>query len=277
MKLLDILKSKAFWVNVLLAIASFVLLIFLSLQFLRIYTHHGESIVVPDLHGMNEAEVKKTLNKLHLKYEISDSLYTGDEKPLTILDQIPKPNSKVKRKRTLFLTINASSPPLREVPDLIEKSSLKFAKLQLEAKGFVVGEVTSKAHPDLNAVLDVRYQGKSLKKGSMLPMGTKIDLVVGNGLDNIRVKIPYLIGLTVEEAKWVLSSKQLMTGSIIYTSEVKDSSNALIYMTIPEPGNDNYVRMGEPIDLFAKTELTPEDLERYEKPEWEEDTTATNE
>ena len=77
--------------------------------FLRLNTRHGDFIIVPDLIGKNIQEFESELNKLDLQYIISDSgNYNPTFKINSVLDQLPKANSKVKQGRKIYLTLNAS-------------------------------------------------------------------------------------------------------------------------------------------------------------------------
>ena len=62
--------------------------------------------------------------------------------------------------------------------------------------------------------------------------GTIVDLVVGQGLSNEKVRIPNLIGLSRIEANIVLKSTSLNVGLEYFNEDVIDSSIAVIYNNI---------------------------------------------
>ena len=261
MKLIEFLKSRVFWVNVLLAFFTFMLVIWLALQTLKWYTHHGESVVVPEIKGMNFDKAIDKLVDLDLEYMVIDTSFDPNKSPNTVLDQNPLPGSRVKENRVIYLTVNSKTPPNREVPDLIGKSSLKFATIQLESRGFKVGEPIYKPNPDLNAVLDVLYKGRSVKKGEMLPLGSEIILILGNGMGNTKIDIPFLIGLSYSEALAVLQENGLTIGALVPDASVTDTSLAKVYKQIPEPNFGDQLRIGEPIDIFIKSEMNQEEID----------------
>ncbi len=263
MNFIQFLKSKVFWINLLLSVIILFLFFVIVLQSLKWYTHHGESVTVPSLKSMSFEEAKSQLESLHLNYTVIDSAFDPKKDPLSVLEQSPVAGSKVKQSRTIYLTINSKNPPLREVPDLINKSSLKFAKIQLESRGFVVGKLIYEAHPDLNAVIDMKYKGKSITKSQRVPIGSTIDLILGNGLGNTRIDVPLLIGLTLSEAKFAIDANGLALGAVSFEESITDSSSAKIYMQIPDPGSDNQIRVGEPIDLFLKQNVSQEEIDKY--------------
>ena len=67
---IDFLKNHTVQKNILSAFGSlfvFILIIFLSL---RVYTHHGQAITVPDFVGLNMDAVNKITHNEHPTYEI---------------------------------------------------------------------------------------------------------------------------------------------------------------------------------------------------------------
>src|SRR5687768_13145885 len=97
---------------------------FLAIIYFYIYlpatTNLGESITVPDLLGMKIEEIEKFLTEHDLQYEVSDSAYSADYPPLTVLRQFPKAGAKVKENRKILISINRVTPPTVPVPDLID-------------------------------------------------------------------------------------------------------------------------------------------------------------
>jgi beta-lactam-binding protein with PASTA domain len=210
---------------------------------------------------MNFDKAVVKLDDLDLEYMVIDTSFDPNKSPNSILDQNPLPGSRVKENRVIYLTVNSKTPPNREVPDLIGKSSLKFATIQLESRGFKLGEPIYKPNPDLNAVLDVLYKGRSVKKGEMLPLGSEIVLVLGNGMGNTKIDIPFLIGLTYSEALAVLQENGLTIGALVPDASVSDTTSAKVYKQIPEPNFGDQLRIGEPIDIFIKSTMTQEEID----------------
>ena len=129
------------------------------------YTHHGESITVPDLRGLTETRLVHFIEDKHLRYKIVDSLYENGKAAGTVIEQDPAPDSKVKEDRTIYLTINASKPPKVKMPSLIDVS-FRQAEAILHTYGLQVGKTIYK--PDLarNAVLSQLYNGATITPGT---------------------------------------------------------------------------------------------------------------
>ena len=76
-----------------------------------IHTHHGESVVVPDVKGMTVEEATKMFRNHGLVYVISDTKYVKDKAAGIILELKPGAGEKVKEGRTVYLTVNTPGCP----------------------------------------------------------------------------------------------------------------------------------------------------------------------
>jgi beta-lactam-binding protein with PASTA domain len=244
--LIQFLKSRFFWINISVIFIVIIMSIGLVYKWLDSYTDHGNSVSVPDLKGMNIQKVNDFLRTKNLSFKIADSsVYLLDQKPGTIVEQDPQPDEKVKQGRTIYLTITRSSAPMVKVPAL-KDVSLRQAEAILAASGLRMGEQIFK--PDLakNAVLSMMINGRDLKAGTDVPKGSAIDLIVGDGLGNTIVTVPSLIGLTYDEALFVLKGSSLNIGSLFFDGVIKDTLNAKIYDQNPAPDN-NTINQGKPL------------------------------
>ncbi len=252
--------TKALLYNILLAIGITGILLYLVNWGLRIYTRHGHTMKVPDVRGRKYDEATDTLEKYHLDYEIMDSAYIPDKPALCIIEQNPKPETVVKSGRTIYLTVNASSAPLAEVPDLVGKSSYKYAKIQLEGLGFKVAEPIYKPDPHRDALLSMLVDGRPLKQGAKVSKGSTITLVLGKGLSNEIINAPYLIGLHYDEAVVKIREEYNLSIGAVTTPDgmsEADRSTALVYKQDPAYGRK--IHVGEEIDLWLAKEM-PDDI-----------------
>ncbi len=249
--LISFIKSRSFVINIVILLA-IILIIFGSVSsWMSSFTHHGESISVPDLRGQKIEKMGSFLADKHLQYKVIDSLFDLAKNPGTILEQDPAPNSKVKEDRTIYLTVNAQHPPDVKMPNLIDVS-YRQAEAILLSFGLRVGQLTYR--PDLakNAVLDQRYKGNSISAGKSLPKGSKIDLTLGDGLGSVDVPIPDLTGSPLDEALFVLKGSSLNVGTIHYDSGIRDSTKAKIYKQDPIASDGATMNQGEAIDIYLK-------------------------
>jgi beta-lactam-binding protein with PASTA domain len=169
--------------NILLMIAMLIGLVIIVLILLSFYTKHNESITVPAVKGLQAQDAAGILASSGLRYEISDSIYQAEGAPGSIIEQIPKEESKVKKGRTVFLVIKAQSVQLVAVPELRDYSR-RQAEAQLASLGF--NKVTVQEIPDAykGLVISVTYKGKQLTPNQKIPKGSPLALTVGAGGEN---------------------------------------------------------------------------------------------
>lgn len=172
--------NKFFWLNIVAMIVVVVVMIFGVLKWLDVHTHHGETVVVPDVTGMTVDEATKMFGKQGLVCSISDTKYVKDKVAGIILDLKPGAGEKVKEGRTVYLTINTLDIPLRVIPDVADNSSLRQAEAKLQNAGFKLTEIQL-VQGEKDWVYGVKYQGRQLTAGEKVPLGASLTLMVGNG------------------------------------------------------------------------------------------------
>jgi len=255
--LVSFVFSRVFVVNMLAALLILVMLLFGTMWYLKSYTRFGESVTVKDLSGLTVAEVEEALTSSKLKFVVFDSVFVPGKKPLTVIDQEPKPLSKVKENRTIYITINASKPPKVGLPDIIEKPFREATK-KLASAGLKLDSVIYRPSGiDGNFVMEVLYGGQPINVGYRLQVGSRVDLVVSSGLGD-PAEAPCLLGLTLEQAKIPLTVNYLALGALVYDATVTDTANAVIVRQIPEPQPGVMLTVGTPIDLFLSSSMPQE-------------------
>lgn len=279
--LIKYFKEKS-WKTYLLHLLLIVLIFTgLVLAFFYVYlpavTRHGETVTVPNLEGMSLLEMEEFLGKRHLNYVVSDSGYSSDYPPLTILKQYPLPGSYVKENRKIYLTVKSKEPQSVSMPDLID-GSLKNAGLVLKSYGLKRGKITYK--PDLasNAVLEQWYNGKKIEPGTKIKKGSVIDLVVGDGLGRRVFNVPRFIGLPLDEAAFSVRASGLNTGSVIIevideeklpelvelAKELEIDTASIIesgYVFRQNPDIGEQIRVGQQVDLWVGCRSVEDSIE----------------
>lgn len=180
MSFVKFVTSKVFFKQLVLAIVAVVVISFLMLKWLKVSTNHGEFVTVPDLKGKSLNTAGIELKDHDLAMEIQDSANYNPKYPkYSVIEQNPKSGAQVKENRKIYLILNPSGYRKVEVPNIL-KSTFRQAKPQLEALEFQIGKITYKDAIG-EGVMFMSHDGKSLAPGTMLPLTSKIDLVVGNG------------------------------------------------------------------------------------------------
>ena len=175
-------RNRMFWLNIVGMVLFVVLVIYGALKGIDSYTHHGESISVPDVQGMTSGKALSALTASKLEPAIVDSCYVPDMPSGTVVDQKPVPGARVKQGRQVYLTICTNKTPTRVIPDVIDNSSLREAQARMLAAGFQLTENTY-ISGEKDWVYGVRYRGKDLVTGAKVPIGAALTLVVGGDVD----------------------------------------------------------------------------------------------
>lgn len=234
-----------------IVVAAFILVV-ISISYFYIYlpaiTNHGETITVPDLQGMNVEELDAFLLNRDLRWAVDDSAYSEDHPALAVLRQFPKPGSKVKENRMIYVSVNRLTPPTVPLPDLVDRSRIN-AEVVLKSNELRRGNIILITSPFLNLVKEMRYQGNVVLAGTRVPKGASIDLVVGDGYGPRDFVIGSLVGDTYERALFKLMGWNLHLGNTEIPVEVDTTGIEIyVYKQYPLPGDS--VRVGDPVDIW---------------------------
>ncbi len=181
MSIIKFLTSKTFLMQLALAIVAIVVISFIILKWLNITTNHGSFVEVPELTGKSLSIVQIELNDRDLQMEIQDSANFNPKYPkFSVIEQYPLAGTQVKENRKIYLTLNPSGYRKVEVPNIVRRT-FRQAKPTLEALGFEVGNITYVDDLGKDEVLSISFKGEKIAQGDLLPITSKIDLVLGNG------------------------------------------------------------------------------------------------
>jgi len=247
-KFIDYLQTKSFRNNLLAAIATVAILLFIAFFSLRYYTKHGQGLNVPAVKGLSFNQAVSKLEDLGLRYEV-DSVYIMDMPPGTVIDQDPEANTFVKDNRTIYLTINTAQAPNVKFPEIQYKSFIEAQSI-IHSFGLKVGDTVYKADVSKDVVLEVSFGGQAIKPGDVIPKGSKIDMLLSDGRGNEDVDIPALLGFTKGEAAFSLRGSNLKLGTITYEGAITDTANAVIVAQSPALTDSvSKVKIGTPINI----------------------------
>lgn len=245
----DKLSKRKILIHLVASIATMIIILFTLVSWLSSYTNHGETVTVPNIKGMKYAELKEYLGNKNLDVKISDSsMFLLDKGPGVVVEQDPRPNEQVKEGRTIYVSITRTVPPQVKMPNLIDVSQ-RQAEAILFSYGLRLGSMIYK--PDLakGAILEMSCKGKLLKAGESIAKGSKIDLVLGDGVGITDVAVPNLLNLSLEEAVFVLKGSALNVGEVSYPSGKLDSVNFFVVEQMPMPGDSVFIKQGEAVNL----------------------------
>jgi len=220
-------------------------------------TRHGESIAVPSVTGQSTDAASQKITAAGLQPVVLDSVYYDSLPALSVVSQTPNGGARVKDGRIVYITINRAIAPTVDMPDLTGYS-LSSASLLLKSFGLKLGKYSYTASTVRDAVVKQQIGDSAIAAGSKVPMGTAIDLVIGDGSGSEMMTVPNLVGMQVVEAKDYLSSMKCEIGNITPDIDVAIADSGYIYKQSPSPqvadsaGNSGVVRMkvGGAIDIW---------------------------
>jgi serine/threonine-protein kinase len=254
---LSMLKSLFNWkvlLNLVVAIGIFVGLVWLTFRWLEYHTNHGQEIPVPNIVNKSVHDAVKILDDTGLEYEVDSANYDPKYRPFQVLMVYPAPGSRVKDGRTVTLKVNPRTWAPIAVPNVINKySGLAFQRL--DQVGLKIGDTIYEPSIQKDALLRILYKGNAVNPGTRLPRFSIIDVVVGSGpMRNI--SIPNVVGLTVKEARAVITKSMFEVGLVEHEDGSKDESDIIYYQ---DPASGDVRDQGMQIDLWA-SKKTPAEL-----------------
>jgi len=242
-------------------------------------TKHGEELVIPVVRGKDVNTAIARLKAMHFEVYV-DSIYEPSITGLMVLKQVPDSGSVVKEGRTVFLTVNMLIPPHIPMPNLVNLS-FRSAEMLLRNNKLILGDTIYVPDIAAGAVKQQKYKGEDIRPGELISQGSRISLVIGNGLGNTEFDMPEVTGMTVDEAMAVLNQYNLQPIIVPYDqmSAITDTSAAVIVDQRPRALNDagqtNRVKAGEIIDLSIEQNPAANEIHgntNAPKPVSEEDT-----
>ena len=200
-------------IRIILSIIGMIVIFSLVAEYIAMptYTRQNQNRIMIDIKNRNLDNAIKILKSENYKYEISDTLYTNKFKLGTIVDQYPKPNTRVKSGRTVRLKI-AQPEKSVAIPNLIGQSR-RSAELELNQMGLLIDTVYTEYNPEYpNGTIAWQYP----KAGDRRKKGMGIQITVSKGMPPNFFQVPNLIGLSINQAKDLIFKSRLKVGKISY-------------------------------------------------------------
>lgn len=246
------MKSKVFWISVVLSVLLYVGLFKGVLSYLEGVTMHNETIEVPDFSGLKgETEMAAMATQHDLEYIIVDSVFDPKKPRGSVLDQNPEAGDQVKSGRKIYLTINTNSPPRVSVPQL-KDLSLRQAMAIVETYGLKVDSLQYVPSECVGCVVGIMQKGRNLSEGDFVSKGSAVVLLMGAGASDEMIPVPILIGMDRSTVDVLLKSKGLNLGFAMYEDcqTAEDSANAKVFNQVPNYGAEEYINLGKTINVF---------------------------
>lgn len=228
---------------------------------MRCYTNHGESVQVDDFTGMHISDAKKKGRDKDFRFEVMDSVWRSGMPSGIITLQNPKPLSRVKEGRKIYVTVTGNPHP--ELLPKFADSSYDFEryKSKLEKRGIKVKEKERvfDAKQAENTILYFYHDGKKVtegqvKSGYYVMPGDLLEFVVTEQRSNL-VEIPDLVCMSYSAAEFLVSTSNLVIGQVNEDDSVTDPSSAYVYRQEPAYAPGQTIQMGGQITVWLMQNL----------------------
>ncbi len=181
MKLIQFIKSKSFLTSLIIALIIVVIGVVGLLKWLSITTNHGQQIEVPKLVNLDAFQAESLLEQNDLRMVVLDTLdYDKNYAPLAIVEQDPAYGTYVKENRKIYVKINAAGFGKVIMPNL-DELTFRQASSTIKSLGLKEGTISYSPFIGKDVVLEVRQNGRRLKKGDAVVKDSRIDFVLGDG------------------------------------------------------------------------------------------------
>ena len=175
------------------------------------YVRQDKTLIVTDITGKDLNRALIELETEGYKGVVYDTVYTADVNPQTVVDQYPVAGAKVKPGRTIRLKISRSEK-LIIVPNLVGKSR-RSVEISLQQIGLRIDTVYTEFNPDYPKGT-VAWQFP--KSGDYIKKGMGLQITVSQGLPPDFFQVPQLFGMSMQNAKDLLTKARLKVGKISY-------------------------------------------------------------
>ncbi len=209
----------------------------------------GDKLDVPDVTGMTAEQAQQAIEQSGFKVGDVKNVYDDSAEPGTVVGQSPKGGEKAEKGSKINIDVSQGSEEI-EVPDLTNMT-LDEARKAITVAGFSVGQ-TTKEYSDTVEEGKVMKQTPSAK--SMAAQGSKIDLVISQGTD--QVEVPDVTGMSLDAARARLEKEglKLSQAGSEYSSSVAEGC------VISQSPNSGKVPKDSTVSVVvSKGEETPKD------------------
>src|SRR5687767_4698002 len=252
----DYIRTKDFKYTAIAILLFLAIAMMLAFLWLKIYTHHGQELSLPDYTGYQYEDAFRDAKKKKFRMSVLDSIHVLGKPGGEILKQNPEPRSLVKQKRMIYVTITKRSPDKvlsGRLPEMYGKNYERKKKElaeHFEIKSKIVDKRFDPGEAD--QILEVRYKGKvimdSRGRETDIPIekGDVLDFVISERSGGI-VAVPNLVCKTYEEAQFLLENLGLVVGEVDERGNIESMATA--YIVNQEPEANEEIMMETPIKI----------------------------
>lgn len=185
----------------------------------------GEEIEVPDLVGLKMKEANDKLAALNLKMTVVKA--SSDQPADTVISQKPPKGQKVKEGREIEVTVS-NGPEQATVPQVVGKT-VSDAELAIRGAGFKVA--IEKKYDEKWTENTVMSQNPS--GNSNAAKGSTVTILISQGKAPEKIKMPNLLGMTLEAATKLIQDNGLVIGEVKREPSNQYYTNQVCKQSVP--------------------------------------------
>lgn len=256
---IELMKYLLKHIGIIIAVT--LVLIFLFQQYLKLRTHHGQKITLPDYIDMDLTEAQKKAKEQTFTIIPNDSIFVVGKPGGIILSQNPAAGSVVKEKRKIYVTMTKSNADQIKVERLPEMYGKDFDRkkreldIAFEIKSEVVDYRFDAGPP--NYILAVIYDQDTIisKAGRKLeyeiPKGGTLKFILSKETGGL-LNVPNLRCMETDAARFMLSTLKL---HLNIADDGQDALGVEQYITAQYPAYDPSatILMGDTIRVWTNT------------------------
>lgn len=232
------------WVGVLLATGMSMFVVFDNI-IMPLVIRQGSAFELPNIVGMEKAEAQAFLKELGLTLDVTSEEYNPSFRDGAVLTQYPLSGAKVKSGRSIKVVTSLGEKDI--VIPQITGVSVRQAKLDLETVGLRIGEISWTYTDTLPEKLVVfAFPGP----GDTVSIGSRVNVLVNRGRGRGVEFMPNLIGLSLDEARDLLTRKGLKVGLVMTRIDENYLPETVLEQSEEEATE---LEVGEEIDLVVST------------------------
>ena len=249
------LASPVFLRNFGAIIGTFLVFFFLATSFLNLYTHHGESLQVPDFIGMDLRDASRKAQRQDFKLTVIDSFFDSSKIPNTIYQQDPKAFQRAKQGRTIYVSKYRVTPDSAILPTLVSAGynytqyATKLKRLDIKT---AVREKIFDSKQEENTILYFYHKGRKitdemLRRGVKVPKGATLDFVITERITGA-VPVPDLVCKRYDAAIFLIEGSNLILGNVF--GDTGFHEGAYVYKQEPEYIPGMQMGIGQQINIY---------------------------
>ena len=204
-------------------VIAFIGFILFNYIFLPRYVMSGKDYYLPDLRGEYLQKAKHEMLSLGFDVEVTESLFSEDNTPGTIIKMSPRPFTKVKVGRSINLVVAGHRKEFM-MPDY-KNMSFRNAKIAINKQELIL-DTTIYEFNETYAKGLISFQHP--KPGRIISSGSYITLGISKGSAPDYFYVPDVVGLSLKNGNRAIVNAGLSIGEIIYEYHPKLLNNTIL-------------------------------------------------